>query len=128
MECSSGTTVCCYTGHRNERNLWKRAIAGCQYIVLPSTPSGSQHSVTGLNKFTSLLFHVSSWRRALVDKLKVKTFVPFVKPTGVFVSKTPVNLTFHSALHLLISQAQGQFHEDASVDFQTNCFPHGLLG
>lgn len=62
-----------------------------QYIVLPSTPSGSQHYVTGLNKFTSPLFLVSSWCRALVDKLKVKIFVPFVKPTGVFMSKTPVN-------------------------------------
>jgi hypothetical protein len=45
--------ISCYTGHRNDCNLWKRAIAGCLYIVLPSTPSGSQHSVAGLNKFTS---------------------------------------------------------------------------
>lgn len=35
--------------------------------------------------------------------------------------------TIHSALHLLIVQTQDQFLEDASVDFQTNCFPHGLL-
>jgi len=52
-------------------------------------------------------------------------------------SKTPVNpsdtsfslgdFTFHSALHLLVNQTQGQSLEDASVDFQTNCFPHGLL-
>lgn len=64
--------------------------------------------------------------------------MPFVKPTAVFMSKhqqTPVihtsfslgDCTIHSALYLLIDQAQGQFLEDASVDFQTTCFPHGLL-
>jgi len=73
----------------------------------------------------------------LVDKLKVKPFVPFVKPSGLFMSKTPVNpsdtsfslgdCTFLSALHLLINQAQGQSLEDASVELQTNCFPHVLL-
>jgi hypothetical protein len=41
----------CYTSHRNERNLSKQAIAGCWAIVLPSTPSGGQLSVTGLNRF-----------------------------------------------------------------------------
>jgi hypothetical protein len=35
--------------------------------------------------------------------------------------------TLHSALHLSVNQAQGQFLEDAGVDLQTNYFLYRLL-